>query len=268
MPPTSFTREHTSAPASDIRSRFSNPAIQIEYNFWNTYPDCHGVPMTYVRASFTRLGKLLHPNLPDGDAVLNYEVEATEVQVTKISPDYAPTHVMAVLPFDHDDETATALYPVHHVVFSAYCAYFPALPGFFPGQDKDSREITLPVYRVILDSPAAFPIMLHYFYTRDVEWLAEVFESRPLRDLKAFIRGFRNNLLRLGVVDEPLYEAMDKAWDTCLRQHQLLRRSIQELACFAQAQDRGWLQLRQGPRVLTFGSLEPPNDTNEEACNE
>lgn len=202
--------------------------------------------MTFVCVSFARLGKLLYPNLPDGDAVLDYEAGATEVQVTKIGPDFPPTHVMAVLPFDHDDDATPELYPVHHVVFSAYCAYFPGLPKFFPGDDKDSREITLPVYRVVLDSPAAFPIMLHYFYTRDVDWLVKVLESRPLRDQKAFIRGFRNNLLRLGVVDEPLYEAVDKAWDACLAQHQLATPSIQELASFAHAQDQGWLQ---GPHL-------------------
>ncbi|GLB42240.1 hypothetical protein LshimejAT787_1102550 [Lyophyllum shimeji] len=249
MRPTTFTEAHTSAPAANARFLHSNPAIQIKNNFWKAYPHCRGVPMAFLRASFVMLEELLYPNLPAADAVLNYESGATEVRVTKVSPDYPPTHVVAVLPFDHNDDTIPVLYPVHHIVFSAYCAYFPDLPKHFPGQGRDSKEISLPVYRVVLDSPAAFPVMLHYFYTRDIDWLVRTLGSQPLREQKDFIRGFRNNLIKLGVVDEPLYEAVDKAWEACLRLRQLAMPDVQELAPFTEAQDQGWLQLEQGYRL-------------------
>jgi hypothetical protein len=77
---------------------------------------------------------------------------------------------------------------------------------------------TIPVIPLSLPSPHTFPLLHTYLYTKDAANLVSslLSSSTELDDLKrqaVLVYGVWSNAHALGVVDEKLFDALDKAWD-------------------------------------------------------
>ena len=132
-----------------------------------------------------------------------------------------PTHMLAVCsssPQPNEPRQIT-MYPTHHLVLASHCANLPPLPPScpsLPGPSSTSSTVTIPVVSLCIPSPPTFPLLHSYLYTKDVRHLVSALFSlsdpdAPKRQA-ALIHGVWSNAYALGVVDENLFDVLDKAW--------------------------------------------------------
>lgn len=179
------------------------------------------------------------PNLPQNmiPAAMNVNAWNLDSQM--------PTHMLAVYPmFREGGRPSVTLYPIHDIIFAAYCARWPQCPrSVVEPPAVTGGEIQLPVVRIPLPSPEAFPLLAYYLYTKPPsvvtknllphidaallsgltpeQWKPEVFGAMlasmctldALVDRAQFMLGFRANLLALGISEGRLWMELCGAWN-------------------------------------------------------
>jgi hypothetical protein len=145
-----------------------------------------------------------------------------------------PSHIIAACSKRRD---YVALFPVHAIVFSAYCANVPALPVSRPTTPvKPGEAITVPVFAFDLPAPIFFPTLLTYLYTKRIDLLRNELlpthgASSTAELMQAYVSMSRKELILaaskvkllwantcvLGIYDEPLFQVMEFAWDILVR---------------------------------------------------
>ena len=138
-----------------------------------------------------------------------------------------PTHMLAVHSSSpQPDETCQiTMYPTHHLILASHCASLPVLPPSCPSplpgpsssSSSSSSTVTIPVVSLSIPSPPTFPLLHSYLYTKDLRNVVSALFSpsdpdAPQRQA-ALVYGVWSNAHALGVVDEKLFDVLDKAWE-------------------------------------------------------
>ncbi|KAJ7594217.1 hypothetical protein C8J56DRAFT_926209 [Mycena floridula] len=160
----------------------------------------NSIPQDFIRTSLALHGQSLfkdlchvQANIPD-PSVLPSRVEVTMSDTVQCPP----THMLAVYS-RRACRTEVKLFPTHGLIIAAHCSNIPELPA------SESNE-TLPVVSLHLPCMALFPTLHAYLYTKNLSALLASLRSSQM------IIAMYLNAMALGVVDEPLYEALNKAW--------------------------------------------------------
>jgi hypothetical protein len=138
---------------------------------------------------------------------------------------HPPSHVLAVYSPASGASSKVKLYPAHSLILQANCSNLPLLPASEADAAKGSST-DVPVVPLRLPSAETFPILLQYLYTKNTDTLIHTLlhsnasaSPNTLRDC-AIATGIWRNAVALGVVDRPLYQALDRAWKTLLQRLQ------------------------------------------------
>lgn len=133
-----------------------------------------------------------------------------------------PTHVLAVYsstPAPPSQKRKVTLFPAHDLLLAAHCANLPALPAS-KLSTSSCATATLPVVPLCLPSAEAFPFLQAYLYTKSTASLftsllpsAAPVDTVSLAHRATLIHGLWRNACALGVVDSPLFDTIDRAWD-------------------------------------------------------
>lgn len=128
-----------------------------------------------------------------------------------------PTHMLAVhasrSESNASSKTKVTLFPTHEIVLSAHCANLPKLP-------ESSCPSVIPVVPLALPSPAMYPYLQNYLYTKNVTALenfllpvshAPTHVTGLMRRLLA-VHGLWGNACALGVIDAPFYSMIERVW--------------------------------------------------------
>ncbi|THH27272.1 hypothetical protein EUX98_g6914 [Antrodiella citrinella] len=177
------------------------------------------------------------PNLPQHLIPPFLDVQAWNLETEM------PSHMLAIYPLPGTPNPAVTLYPIHDVIFASHCARWPKCPQTtVEAPSTPGGDIHLPVVRIPIPAPAAFPLLASYLYKKQpnlvlknalpamddaflatltpAQWLAPQFgrmvagkfSLEVLVGRARFILGFRANLLALGVADERVWHDLQRAW--------------------------------------------------------
>lgn len=145
-----------------------------------------------------------------------------EIVVNDMVAAACPTHMLAVYSNTPSNTPSTTrrkvtLFPTHHLVLAAHCINLPRLPL---STATTSTKTTLPVIPLCLPSPETFALLQTYLYTKHTTSLLMALlpsnnapDVLSLSRLAMMIHGIWRNACVLGVVDEQLFDTIDKAWD-------------------------------------------------------
>jgi hypothetical protein len=169
-----------------------------------------------------------------------------DVRVSSRLPsiDSLPSHVLCVV--NPQSRQPGQLLPVHALIYAAHCSSFPRLTRAIPHVDAQSKSARLAVVPIYVPSPATFPLLNSYLYTKRAERLlgtlaplpssalasipigeqgpsntvaslgramAEAFPLPTLVEHAAVVHGLWSNVMTLGVDDEVLWWALETAWE-------------------------------------------------------
>ena len=160
-----------------------------------------------------------------------------------------PTHMLAVFGKQLADKShqprRVTLYPVHSLVFASHCAYLPEFPSTLPVSlhEEAIRKFDVPVWPLCLPSPATYPHLSTYLYSKRTDIfmksvlprpppskfqqdpsqvpgfardLAETFTVQTLVKHALMVFGVWQNVCALGVFDDNLWETLDTLWEILL----------------------------------------------------
>ncbi|KAF8234964.1 hypothetical protein L208DRAFT_1259352 [Tricholoma matsutake] len=185
-------------------------------------PELHNVPPEYIRESLLHLAPQLYHSLSNVKASPPKHTLPNELEIIINDTTCCPTHMLAVHSFSPQPNQTrqVTMYPTHHLVLASHCANLPALPPSLPSPSSSTPSTTtIPVISLSLPSPTTFPPLHAYLYTKDITNLFTTLLSPPnehdddLERQAALIYGVWSNAYVLGVVDEQLFDALDKAWE-------------------------------------------------------
>jgi hypothetical protein len=176
---------------------------------------------------------------------LSKELEIVTNDMTAIPP----THMLAVfgkhLPSKSQPRRVT-LYPIHSLVFASHCANLPKFPSPLPAAlpEEGIRKIDVPVWPLCLPSPATYPHLSTYLYSKRTDLfmksvlprpppsafqlrdpsqvsgfareLAETFTVQTLVKHALMVFGVWQNVCALGVFEDNLWETLDTLWELLL----------------------------------------------------
>jgi hypothetical protein len=176
---------------------------------------------------------------------LSKELEIVTNDMTAIPP----THMLAVFGKQLAGKThqprKVTLYPVHSLVFASHCASLPKFPSPLPVTlpVTEVRKVDVPVWPICLPSPATYPHLSTYLYTKRTDLfmesvlprpppstfqkdpsqvpgfareLAETFTVQTLVKHALMVFGVWQNVCALGVFDDNLWETLDTLWELLL----------------------------------------------------
>ena len=176
---------------------------------------------------------------------LSKELEIVINDMTAIPP----THMLAVFGKQLASKThqprRVTLYPVHSLVFASHCASLPKFPSSLPVSlpEKEIRKVDVPVWPLCLPSPATYPHLSTYLYSKRSDLfmksvlprpppstfvqdpsqvssfareLAETFTVQTLLKHSLMVFGVWQNVCALGVFDDKLWETLDTLWELLL----------------------------------------------------
>ncbi|TCD63196.1 hypothetical protein EIP91_005863 [Steccherinum ochraceum] len=210
-------------------------------------PELDDMPLAFIRQSLEvedcgpmmqRVCMGIRSKLPQSSVPETIEVQATNIE------SQMPTHMLAVFPHPSVRAPAVTIYPIHDIIFAAYCARWPRLPQSDPLPPVEVGEkFDLPVASINLPYPKAFPLLAHYLYTREekivMKNLLPLIPVAALRGLTAEQRnatefgavlarlysmealvakaqqviGFYHNLLALEILDGRLWQELCASWN-------------------------------------------------------
>ena len=160
-----------------------------------------------------------------------------------------PTHMLAVfgkqLTGKSHQPRRVTLYPVHSLVFASHCASLPKFPSPLPAAlpEEGIRKVDVPVWPLCLPSPATYPHLSTYLYSKRTDLfmksvlprpppskfqedssrvpgfareLAETFTVQTLVKHALMVFGVWQNACALGVFDDNLWETLDTLWELLL----------------------------------------------------
>ena len=160
-----------------------------------------------------------------------------------------PTHMLAVFGKQPAGKSRqprrVTLYPVHSLVFASHCALLPEFPSPLPValSENEVRNVNLPVWPLCLPSPATYPHLSTYLYSKRTDLLiksvlprpppstfqldssqvsgfarelAETFTVQTLVKHSSMVFGLWQNVCALGVFDDNLWETLDTLWELLL----------------------------------------------------
>ena len=176
---------------------------------------------------------------------LSKELEIVTNDMTAIPP----THMLAVFGKQvtgksHQPRRVT-LYPVHSLVFASHCTSLPNFPSPLPTTlpEEGIRKLDVPVWPLCLPSPATYPHLSTYLYSKRIDLfmksvlprpppskflqdpskvtgfareLAETFTVQTLIKHALMVFGVWQNVCALGVFDDNLWETLDTLWELLL----------------------------------------------------
>ena len=160
------------------------------------------------------------------------------VLVEGIAPSHAPTHMLAVRAPNSNNAT---LYPCHSLVLAAHCSRLTPFDTTKKSITMSASSCVLPVRWLTLPDPTTFPMLLQYLYTKRPEvffsapflpeslslessasqkslatMLVKKYSSETLMRNATAVWGLWSNGCALGVLDEILWQSIDRLWGTIL----------------------------------------------------
>ncbi|KAJ7742741.1 hypothetical protein DFH07DRAFT_1063687 [Mycena maculata] len=193
---------------------------EVEVNsLLDAYPACAGIPAEYIRdhlplSTMRAALQAVATSVPESSLPKELDILMNDIVAAA-----CPTHMFAVYgdasPACGQKRRVT-LFPAHALVFGTHCANLPALPASQPS--TSSARATVPVVPVRLPSPETFPLLQSYLYTQQPPSLAPPCDSDLLRlaPHAKKVYGLWRNACVLGVVDAPLYDAIEASWERTL----------------------------------------------------
>ncbi|KAJ7507370.1 hypothetical protein B0H11DRAFT_1971451 [Mycena galericulata] len=186
----------------------------------DAYPHLAGIPAEYIRdnlplSSMRAALQAVETSVPQSSLPRELEILMNDIVAAA-----CPTHMFAVYSGASPafgQKRRISLYPAHDLVFGTHCANLPALPASRPS--ASSSRATIPVVPLRLPSPETFPLLQSYLYTQQpavlLASLAPPCESDLLRLAMHAnkVHGVWHNASVLGVIDEPLYDAIEVSWE-------------------------------------------------------
>jgi len=163
-----------------------------------------------------------------------------------------PSHMLAIYgpPTPSVPRRKVTLYPVHSVVFSAYCSKLPLFTPASASSPAGSQIHTIPVRPICLPSPSTYLRLASFLYTKrakalfmslmppntalptsllgslsslsdeDVltysKVLAGTYTSQALLQHALVVHGLWQNVCALGIFDDDLWDVLDAAWRVLL----------------------------------------------------
>ncbi|KAJ7905119.1 hypothetical protein B0H13DRAFT_1716785 [Mycena leptocephala] len=191
----------------------------------NAYPELAGIPAEYLRDHLPLSTPKMRAALQAVETSVSKSSLPTELEIlmNDIVAAACPTHVFAVYsdaPLGFGQKRHVSLFPVHDLVMGAHCVNLPALPTSRPS--TTSSRTTIPVVPLCVPSPQTFPLLHAYLYTQQPATLLASLERPCESDLLQLathankIHGLWRNACSLGVVDAPLYDAIEASWESTI----------------------------------------------------
>ncbi|KAF8954745.1 hypothetical protein BDZ97DRAFT_1927775 [Flammula alnicola] len=195
--------------------------------FHQTFPDFRGATVRFIRDSLPMTSQVMldgvngcHIEVPPlVGGMIPDELRIT-FPVTTTGESVCPTHILAFPP--EGPRTTFTLFPVHQLMFSVNCAWLPHFPYSLAADSTDTlRSAILPVVVFTLPSVQTFRLLQTYLYNKNDQELADALLPTHLQWAANFItierqvkiiHGFWSNACNLGVVDEQMYQVINRAW--------------------------------------------------------
>ncbi|KAF8516051.1 hypothetical protein JB92DRAFT_2716292 [Gautieria morchelliformis] len=232
-PPPSSSQPRLRLPRQLLRPRSRPIDIRAIVAIDPVYAD---IPLSYIQHVLEKIGPPLLCAMssstatpPTGQVPRELRLVCNDVSVEP------PSHIIAAY---GTTDNRIVLFPVHAIILVTNCAHLPTLPISRPDTPAaPGGVVTLPVIPLRLPSPASFPILLSYLYTKRPEpLLAELLTAPstssiaqlaraqaaafPVQALVANIlkaQGLWNNASALGISDDKLFQALELAWEVLLQ---------------------------------------------------
>ncbi|KAJ7777946.1 hypothetical protein DFH07DRAFT_951026 [Mycena maculata] len=186
----------------------------------DAYPHLAGIPADYIRdclplSAMRSALQAVEMSVPTSSLPKELEILTNDMVSAA-----CPTHMFAV----YGDASASfgqrprlTLFPAHDLIFRMHCTKLPALPTSRPS--ASSSHAALPVVLMRLPSPETFSLLHSYLYTQQPAALLASLAPQCKSDMLHLathankIHGLWRNACALGVVDAPLYDAIDASWE-------------------------------------------------------
>ncbi|PPQ66194.1 hypothetical protein CVT26_011053 [Gymnopilus dilepis] len=221
----------------ELPAKLERPVLQ-EVNIQNlrkACPELKDTPPSYVREKLQLLAPAMLVGLQSAQILSSKTQLPQELQVLMTDSinmaGVSPTHILAVASSRAPRTTPGAplkvtLFPIHTAVFAANCSSFPLLPASSAATPEAnySRKLTIPVVRLAIPSPEAFPLLQTYLYHKDVDRLRDSLlptnYASSLQNIvqrASLIKGLWMNGHALGVVDRGFWEVIEECWEEVIR---------------------------------------------------
>ncbi|KAJ6511428.1 hypothetical protein C8R47DRAFT_963827 [Mycena vitilis] len=191
----------------------------------DAYPHLEGIPADYVRDTLALSAPKMCAALQATQTSVCKSALPQELQILMNDTVAAacPTHMLAVyndVPLSLGQKRQVSLFPIHDIVLGMHCSRLPRLP--FSRPSTTASHATIPVVPIRLPSPETFALLHAYLYTQQPATLFASLERPCGNDILRLaahankIQGLWRNACTLGVVDAPLYEAIEASWDSTI----------------------------------------------------
>lgn len=168
------------------------------------------------------------------------------VTISPAAIDNCPTHLLAVYAQQKPSTAGkrkVTLFPAHDIVLAAHCSKLPLLAASSRVVEANGT-VTLPIVPLCIPSVETFPILQSYLYTKRTDLLLSALLPSPptlpqttsvpcmiphfathfseqcsIQDLlrrMSVIHALWRNMCALGVIDEPMWEVVEAAWESIL----------------------------------------------------
>ncbi|KAJ7614622.1 hypothetical protein DFH06DRAFT_1240915 [Mycena polygramma] len=191
----------------------------------DAYPHLAGIPADYVRDTLALSAPKMCAALQATQTSVCKSALPQELQILMNDSVAAacPTHMLAVYndaQLSLGQKCQVSLFPIHDIVLGVHCTRLPRLP--FSRPSTTASHATIPVVPIRLPSPETFALLHAYLYTQQPATLIASLERPCGKDILQLaahankIQGLWRNACTLGVVDAPLYEAIEASWDSTI----------------------------------------------------
>ncbi|PPQ86920.1 hypothetical protein CVT25_009806 [Psilocybe cyanescens] len=200
-------------------------------------PELGDMPLSYTREGLKHMSTHMYAGVQGAVPQHSKSQLPHELQVMLSDPishgSICPTHILAITssaPLKAGTPRKVALFAAHQLVLSANCSRLPVFPSSATAvpmprsSGTASNEVTMPVVRLALPAPDHFAPLMWYLYMKNpvalrrallpTNWSADV--ASVMGRVRA-VHGIWANACALGVVDAPLYDALEEAWQHILR---------------------------------------------------